>query len=115
MGRRHNAPAAPGRHVLRDVRAREDGWVHPARLIRRRRGASPRRQEQRGDQRTGDRERADWTRSADVPRLATGVPALLVAAMTSAMMAIVPVDLQPELWVENTARAVDYYRRRSAR
>jgi hypothetical protein len=43
------------------------------------------------------------------------VPALLVAAMTSAMMAIVPVDLQPELWVENTARAVDYYRRRSAR
>jgi len=33
------------------------------------------------------------------------------ATMPGAMMAVVPVDLQPELWVENTARAVDYYRR----
>jgi len=27
------------------------------------------------------------------------------------MMPLVAVDLQPELWVENTASAVDYYRR----
>jgi PhnB protein len=27
------------------------------------------------------------------------------------MMLVVPADLQPELWVENTASAVDYYQR----
>jgi PhnB protein len=30
---------------------------------------------------------------------------------TNAMMCTVATDLQPELWVENTASAVDYYRR----